>query len=174
MFAQGFKGFLRSSIPAFRGCAVVALITTLAYLLQFNSAAAGFLFLMAIVLNCLDCGIRSAMIVSIFAVGLLNYFFIEPLLTFRVAHPEDVAALAAFLTASLVTTRLASKAREQANAARRDRCNLELLYECAQQLLGRAPLRTGPSKFLEVIMQVFDLKAVCYFDAVNATFITAG
>jgi Domain of unknown function (DUF4118) len=106
--------------------------------------------------------------ISNFAVGLLNYFFIEPLLTFRVAHPENVAALAAFLTASLVTTRLVSKAREQANAARRDRCNLELLYECAQRLLVLDPLRTEPSKFLEAIMQVFDLKAVCYFDAVNA------
>ena len=174
MFAQGFKGFLRASIPAFRGCVVLALITTLEYRLRFNSAAAGFVFLMAIVLNCLDCGIRSAMIVSIFAVGLLNYFFIEPLLTFRVAHPEDVAALAAFLTASLVTTRLASKAREQANAARRDRCNLGKLYECAQQLLVLDPLRTEPSKFLEVVMQVFDLKAVCYFDAVNATLISVG
>src|SRR5579884_2875433 len=114
MPSRGFTAVLRSSIPAFRGCIVLGIITAAAYRLELNSAAAGFVFLMAIVLNCLDCGIRSAMIVSVFAAGLLNYFFIEPLLTFRVAHPVDVAALAAFLTTSVVTTRLASKAREQA------------------------------------------------------------
>ena len=174
MRTQGFTGLLTSSIPALRGCIALAVVAALAYRLELNSAATGFVFLMAIVLNCLDCGIRSAMVVSFFAVGLLNYFFIEPLLTFRVAHPVDVAALAAFLTASLVTTRLASKAREQANVARRDRFNLQLLYECAQRLLVLDPLHVEPPKFLEAILHVFDLKAVCYFDAVNTTLFAAG
>ena len=174
MLTPGFTGFLRPLVPVFRGGIVLGLITTLAYALHLNSAAAGFLLLMAVVLNCLDCGIAAAIVVSVVAVGLLNYFFIEPLLTFRVAHPVDVAALAAFLTASLVTTLLASKAREQARAASRDRGNLELLYECAQRLLVLDPLRTEPPKFLETIRRVFGLKAACYFDAANATLFATG
>jgi len=174
MMTPGVAGLRTSLVPAFRGCIVLGMITALAYALHLNSAATGFVFLMAIVLNCLDCGIAAAMVVSVAAVGLLNYFFIEPLLTFRVAHPVDVAALAAFLTASLVTTLLASKAREQARAARRDRCNLELLYDCAQRLLVLDPLRTEPPKFLEAVRCVFGLKAVSYFDAASATLFTAG
>lgn len=166
--------FIRSSIPALRGCIVLGMITAFAYRFGLNSAAAGFVFLTAIVLNCLDCGIPSAMIVSVFAVGLLNYFFIEPILTFRVTHPVDIAALAAFSIASLVTTRLASKAREQAHAAWRDRRNLQLLYDCAQRLLTLDPLRTEPPKLLESVLDVFNLRAVSYFDAVNATSFATG
>src|SRR5450755_501103 len=118
MLTPGFTGFLRSLVPVVRGCIVLGAITLLAYALHLNSAATGFVFLMAVVLNCLDCGIAAAVVISVVAVGLLNYFFIEPLLTFRVAHPIDVATLAAFLTASVVTALLASKARELARAAR--------------------------------------------------------
>ena len=153
---------------------MLGLITASAYALHLNSAATGFVFLMAVVLNCLDCGIAAAIIVSVAAVGLLNYFFIEPLLTFRVAHPVDIAALGAFLTASLVTTLLASKAREQARAASRDRGNVELLYDCAQRLLVLDPLQSEPPKFLEAMRRVFGLKAACYFDAASAALFTSG
>jgi two-component system sensor histidine kinase KdpD len=113
-------------------------------------------------------------VVSVIAVGLLNFFFVEPLFSFRVANLVDVAALAAFLTASLVTTLLASRAREQARAARRDRYSLELLYECAQKLLVLDPLRTEPTQFLEVIRHVFGLNALSYFDASSAALFVAG
>jgi two-component system, OmpR family, sensor histidine kinase KdpD len=164
----------RSLVPVIRGCVVLGLIAALAFALHLNSAAAGSLFLMAVVLNCLDSGVLAAVVVSGIAVGLLNYFFVEPLFSFRVADPVDVTALAAFLTASLVTTLLASRAREQARAARRDRYCLELLYECAQKLLILDPLRTEPTQFLEVIRRVFGLKAASYFDATSAALFVAG
>lgn len=167
-------GFSKSLVPVIRGCAVLGFVTALAFALHLNSAAAGFLFLMAVVLNCLDTGIAAAVVVSALAVSLLNYFFVEPLFSFRVADPVDVAALAAFLTASLVTTLLASKAREQARAARRDRNSLELLYECAQKLLLLDPLHSEPPDFLVVISQTFGLKAASYFDASSAALFVVG
>ncbi len=172
--APAFSGLSRSLVPVFRGCVVLALIAALALPLHLNSAATGFLFLMAVVLNCLDSGGLAAVVVSTIAVSLLNYFFVEPRFSFRVADPVDVAALAAFLTASLVTTVLAASAREQARAARRDRHGLELLYECSQRLLALDPLRSEPTDFLNVIRLVFGLKAACYFDAFSAVSFVAG
>jgi two-component system sensor histidine kinase KdpD len=174
MLSSVFPGISRSLVPVLRGCAVLGILAALAFAFHLNSAAAGFLFLMAVVLNCLDSGIAAALVVSAIAVALLNYFFVEPLFSFRVADPVDLAALAAFLTTSLVTTLLASKAREQARAARRDRYSLELLYECAQKLLILDPLHTEPTELLNVIRHVFGLKAACYFDASSAAMFVAG
>ncbi len=174
MLSSVFPGISRRLVPVLRGCAVLGVLAALAFALHLNSAAAGFLFLMAVVLNCLDSGIAAAVVVSAIAVALLNYFFVEPLFSFRVADPVDIAALAAFLTASLVTTLLASKAREEARAARRDRYSLELLYECAQKLLILDPLHAEPTEFLNVVRDVFGLKATCYFDASSAATFVAG
>ena len=96
MLSSVFPGISRSLVPVLRGCAVLGILAALAFAFHLNSAAAGFLFLMAVVLNCLDSGIAAALVVSAIAVALLNYFFVEPLFSFRVADPVDLAALAAF------------------------------------------------------------------------------
>ena len=54
---------------------------------------------------------------SILAVGLLNYFFTEPLFTFRVDYPQDIAGLIAFLVTSLIVTSLVSRSRKLADLA---------------------------------------------------------
>jgi two-component system sensor histidine kinase KdpD len=153
---------------------LIAAITAAAYRIHLNSAATGFLYLIAIVLNCLNGGMLPAALVSVVAVGCLDYFFVQPLLTFTVADPIDAAALAAFLTTSLVVTRLASQAREQAKSAERERANLARLYELAQKLLAVDPLRAGPARLLEPLRSAFQLRAACLFDGSSAELHTCG
>jgi two-component system, OmpR family, sensor histidine kinase KdpD len=157
-----------------RGSLLIAVITAAAYRIHLNSAATGFLYLIAIVLNCLDGGMLPAAVVSVVAVGCLDFFFVQPVLTFTVADPIDAAALAAFLTTSLVVTRLASQAREQAKSAERERANLARLYELAQRLLAVDPLRAGPARLLEPLCTVFQLRAACLFDGSSAEIHTCG
>ena len=164
----------RAAIPVLRGSLVLAVLTACAYRLHLNTAAAGFVFLIAVVLNCLDCGPLAATAVSIVAVGCLDYFFIDPLFTFTVADPVDVAALAALLTSSLLVSRLAARARLEARTARRDRRHLERLYELAQRLLAMDPLRLDPSRLIAAIRDVFDLQAAAFFDAATAELSIAG
>jgi signal transduction histidine kinase len=64
------------------------------------------------VLLSLTGGFVASAIVSIVAVGCLAYFFAPPILSFRVDDPLNVVAIVAFLTTSLVITRLVSKLRE--------------------------------------------------------------
>ena len=154
-----------SVVPAIRGCLLIAGLTVASYRLHFNSAAAGFLFLIAIALNCLDSGMVPATIASLMAVGCLDFFFVQPLFTFTVADPVDVAALAAFLTTSLVVTRLASKARKEARTAESERAHLARLYELAQKLLALDPLRADSVRLLDVLRAVFGLRAASLFDA---------
>ncbi len=158
----------RALIPLVRGALILAVVTALAFRLHLNSAAAACLYLIAVVANCLDCGSWTAAAVSLVAVGCLDFFFIEPLFRFTVADPVDVAALAAFLSSSLLVSRLAGKARQETKAALRDRRHLERLYELAQRLISLDPLRLDQNALLEVIRQVFGLEAAALFDASTA------
>lgn len=158
----------RAAIPILRGSVVLALLTAAAFRFHLNAAATGFSYLVAVVLNGLDCGPLAAVVVSIMAVGCLDYFFIDPVFTFTVADPVDVAALTGLLTSSLVVSRLAARARQEARSARRDRRHLERLYELAQRLLSLDPFRLDQPRLLAAIRSVFDLRAVAFFDAATA------
>jgi two-component system sensor histidine kinase KdpD len=113
-------------------------------------------------------------VVSVLAVLCLDFFFVQPLLTFTIADPVDAAALGAFLTTSLVVSRLASKARQEAKSAERERANLARLYELAQTLLTVDPLHDDPTRILEALRAVFHLRAAALFDATTAEVHTCG
>jgi two-component system sensor histidine kinase KdpD len=161
-------------VPAVRGCLILAVLTAGAFRFHLNVAVTGFSFLIAIVLNCLNGARASAVVVSVMAVACLDYFFIEPLFSFTVADPIDFAALGAFLTTSLVTTRLASTAREEAAAARREHRNLEQLYAMSQKMLGLDPLLSDPAAILESVRDMLHLRAVSIFDGGAAELQTVG
>jgi two-component system, OmpR family, sensor histidine kinase KdpD len=164
----------RTLIPLARGAAVLAALTIVAFRLHLNSAAAACLYLIAVVANCLDCGPWTAAAVSLAAVGCLDFFFIEPLFHFTVADRVDVAALAAFLTSSLLVSRLAGRARYEAKAARRERCQFERLYELSQRIISLNPLRLDQSILLEAICDVFGLEGAVLFDASTAAIHSVG
>src|SRR5215469_7938952 len=145
--------------PVLRGALVLAAVTAVAFRVHLNSAAVACFYLIVIVVNCLDCGPWSAAALSLLAVGCLDYFFIDPVFAFTVADPVDIAALGAFLTSSLVVSRLASRARQAAGRARWERRNLERLYELAQRLISLDPLSLDPPVLLNAVCQVFDLES---------------
>jgi PAS domain S-box-containing protein len=63
----------------------------------------------------------ASVIISIAATAFMNYFFTEPLFSFRVDSPQDILALSAFLTTSLIVTALTTKVRKSAEAAQASR-----------------------------------------------------
>jgi two-component system sensor histidine kinase KdpD len=164
----------RRVLLVLRGWTVIALLTVVCYYFHANEATAGFAFLTAVLLNCLDSGMAEAALVSVGAVLCLDYFFIEPLFTLSVASPVDVAALAALGTASLVTTRLASEARLERRRADRDRRNLGRLYTLAQRLLALDPLQSDRNQLVAAVCTALELRAACLFDGDSARSHTAG
>ena len=98
------------------GAAVLAFATWVSFRLGLNYATAACIYLIIIVLlSLLDSFISSA-IFSILAVCGLVYFFIEPIYAFDVASAQDLAALVAFLTTSIVITGLVRRLRRLAQA----------------------------------------------------------
>jgi two-component system sensor histidine kinase KdpD len=108
------------------------------------------------------------------AVGCLDYFFTEPLLSFEVMSPFDSLGLVSFLITGLVITRLVTKVRARTESSRLQQEMLQRLYDLAQQLLALEPDGNVGSQFLEPFRGVFGITAACLFDAANAEVYIAG
>jgi two-component system sensor histidine kinase KdpD len=149
----------------FRGALLIGAVTAIGYRLGLNSASAALLYLVAVVLQSLDCGFLEAAIVSLLATSALDYFFIDPLFTFNVTDPLDGVTLAGLLVVSLVVTRIQSRSRGRAGELRLQRNSMESLYRVGQELLALAPAAVAGPALLDPLVSVFELSAVCLFDA---------
>jgi two-component system sensor histidine kinase KdpD len=135
---------------------------------------ASLLFLVVVLVQSLTGSFASSVLVSLEAVGCLEYFFVEPRNSFAIAHGEDVLALAVFLTASLVVTRLVSRVTAEAESARLQEQRLARLFRLAQQLLAMEPHPEIGTRFLDRFRSVFQMAAVCIMDGDTAQLHLAG
>jgi two-component system sensor histidine kinase KdpD len=75
------------------------------------------IFLVAVLFSAALSGVWTGLVASGLAFLAYNFFFVEPVLTFRVAHAEDFLALGVFVLVAGLTGTLAGRLREQATAA---------------------------------------------------------
>lgn len=81
-----------------------------------------------------------AIATAIGAMLVFNYFFLDPVGTFTIAHPENWAAFAAFITTALIASQLSAAAQRRAREALASRNELSRLFD-----LSRDVLLTGES-----------------------------
>ncbi|MGD1093593.1 MAG: ATP-binding protein [Bryobacteraceae bacterium] len=167
-------GFWRTLKWCAFGTLGVVLLTSLAYRLHLSFATASFCSLLLLVLQSLSGNFASSAVVSVLAVGCLDYFFLDPLFSLQINSPLDTLGLAAFLITGLVITKLVTKLRDQTELSRRHHERLQRLYALAQQLLALEPDPQGGSHFLEPFCGSFGIRAVCLFDAAGAEVHLAG
>jgi two-component system, OmpR family, sensor histidine kinase KdpD len=148
---------------ALGGVGVVA-ITAVCYPMHLDFTVSGCLYLLLVVLLSAFASFTSSAIVSVIAILCLDYFFVPPLLNLRISRPVDGLALFTFLSTALVITRLASKARAQAQSAEARRKDLARLYELASRLVSIPPDIAVKREYLGTFRDIFDLRAVCLFD----------
>lgn len=96
------------------------------------------LFLLAVLGAASAAGFIAAMMAAILSALAYNFFFIAPVETFTIASPHEVFALAVFIVAALLAGSLASRIREQAQAARQRAADMQALYDFSRKLAGTA------------------------------------
>jgi len=165
--------FLRSAQWCSVGCSGIAAITGLGFALDFNFAAVSPCFLLLIVLLSLTGDFAACCVVSLVALGSLDYFFTRPILSFRVGNPVNLTALFCFLVTALVVTRLVSKVRDKAELSHAQNQKTQQLYDVAQHLLAADPREDG-TQFLEPFCGAFGVNAACLFDAESSELHAAG
>ena len=156
---------LRRAVVSF---IALAMVTFGSYRFQLNAATVVLLYLPIIVWQSLSGQFVPAAIVSLMAAACLDFFFLPPLLSLRVADPLNVVALVVLLVMALVITRLVSRLRAEGDRASGRGANLEQLFQVARQLLLVEPDRIDGLGLLKTFREGFTVKAVCLFDAATA------
>jgi two-component system sensor histidine kinase KdpD len=145
--------------------AAVALLTFCAFRLNLNLSTSGSLYFLIVVMVALIWGFWEASVTSLIAVNCLNYFFVPPVLTWRVSDPQNWVALATFEITALTVSRLSARAQVQARAEARQRAEVEKLYELSRRVLYLdRRQRIGP-QIVSLIREIFRTEAVVLFDA---------
>ena len=155
----------RSALRLLRGAVVIGVVTAICYRAQLSSAATALLFLIAVVLQSLDCSFFEAAVIAVLATASLDYFFTEPLFSFAVSGPLEAVTLVCTLIVSLVITRIQSRSRSEAAEAKLQRANMESVYRVSQELLALAPPTVAGSALLQPFLSAFGVAGVCLFDA---------
>ena len=158
----------QAATQAALGSASIAAITALGYLLHFDFAIVGCLYLLSVVLQSAFAGFSSCVIASVVAVLSLDYFFVPPVFSLEVARPVYGLALLTFWATALVITHLASRAREEARKANARGEDLARLYELAYRLVSVQPEAAVRHEYLGIFRDVFHLSAMCLFDGAAA------
>jgi two-component system sensor histidine kinase KdpD len=108
-------------------------------------------------------GLRYAVATSIVAAVLYNFYFLPPIGTFVINDPENWLALFAFLTTSVVGSRLAERAREDAEEARLRQRELEVLYGLSRELLQTENVASLLNAIAPAVMLVTHADAVVLY-----------
>jgi two-component system sensor histidine kinase KdpD len=147
------------------GCWAVALLTFTGYVLHFNAAPVGFLFLLLVVCISILCGFWQASLVSLLACACLDYFFYPPIFKLTINDPQDWVALGAFEISALIVSRLSSREKIQSREATLQRTAMEQLFELSRStLLMNLHHSPGP-QLAQLIQRIFKADAVAIFDA---------
>lgn len=168
MRLRNTRKYWRQYLQAAASGLALALATFFAYKFHFNAATVVLVYLLIIVGQSLTGAFVLSALVSLIAAVCLDYFFLPPLLSMRIADPLDILAFAVFVTVALVITRLVSRQHVEASRAQRRGANLEQLYHVAWQLLLAKPVHIDAPSVLKTFREGFAASAVCLFDAGTA------
>jgi two-component system sensor histidine kinase KdpD len=162
---QSRAGVLRGYLA---GLAAVALVTFCAFRLHLNLSTSGSLYFLIVVMVSVIWGFWEASVTSLIAVNCLNYFFVPPMLTFRISDPQDWVALATFEITALTVSRLSTRVQGQARAEARQRAQVEKLYELGRRILFLDRRQTIGPQIVSLIQEIFRTESVALFDATLA------
>jgi len=108
--------------------------TLLGRWLHANTTTIGFVYLVVVLLVAVRFGLVASTVASLAATACYNFFFLPPIGTFTIADPANWIALATFLLASAVVSRLVTREQQRAADADARRVEIEALYDLSIDL----------------------------------------
>jgi two-component system sensor histidine kinase KdpD len=155
-------------LPCLLALAGISAGAWISFRLGQNSGSVACVYLVMIVLTAYYGGFWQATLISVAAVGCLDYFFNEPVFSFAVNRPSDWAELGAFEFTALIISRLSNRVRLREMEAATERRDASRLYQTARRIL----LIEGPgdpgNQVASLIRNMFELRCVVVFDAICA------
>lgn len=103
--------------------------------LHVNATTVALTLLLYILVIAASWSLRYAVVISVAATACYNFFFLPPVGTFTITDPQNWLALFAFLSTSIIASRLSQRARNEAREARARQRELEVLFRLSRELL---------------------------------------
>ena len=118
----------------------VAAATLVSTLLDRMAASANLamIYLACVLLTGLSSGLRPALLAAALSIGLYNFLFLEPRLTFTIGHAADVLTFVIFLATAGATGWLSGRVRDQARTGRRRASAVAALLAASRRLSAAA------------------------------------
>jgi PAS domain S-box-containing protein len=116
-------------------------------------------FLAAVVLTAVVGGLGPSIMASILGVVVWDFFFVDPIWALTVTRPQDLLSLAVFLLVAVLTSDLMSRARDQAEAARRRERRAATLYAFTREVAAAAGIEQLLSVVAQHVSREFDAPA---------------
>ena len=105
---------------------------------QINSTTVALIFLLVVLLVALLRGSGPALVASVLGMLSFNFFFLPPLYTLSIAHPQNWVALTVFFTTAVAVGQLSARAKRRAEEAESAKQELERLYSELRDAFERA------------------------------------
>jgi two-component system sensor histidine kinase KdpD len=144
------------------GFGLVGLVTLISALLHrfVDPTNLTMLYLLAVVVAALRWGRGPAVLTAVAGVAAFDFFFVPPRLTFAVSDVQYLLTFAGFLAVGLVISALASRARDQAEAARQREAHTATLYALSRELASHWELPRILDAVLRHVAATFGGRAV--------------
>ncbi len=127
----------------------------------------GLAFLLLSVLISATWGWRVGLFAAVLTNLTLNFFFVPPVHTFTVAHPEHVVGLIVFLVVSVVAGSLLSRAQAAARAAQRRQAETAVLLELSRELIGRADPKDALAALCDIAVRAMQARGASVLSLAN-------
>jgi two-component system sensor histidine kinase KdpD len=118
------------------------------------------LYLLAVVVAAFYWGLGPAIFTAVLGVLALNFFFIPPYLTFRIANTEYLITFAGLIVVGGVISFLVARARENAEAAQNRERETGTLYGLSQNLASARDLDAVVSAVIRHIRETFGWESI--------------
>jgi two-component system, OmpR family, sensor histidine kinase KdpD len=155
------------SSRALQAAAALGIVLGIAFLfrriLPVNQTTVAVTLLVAILAVSAFWGLAVSAFMSVAAMVVFNYYFLPPLGTLTIQDPQNWVALFAFLTAALIASRLATRMRQEASDAQRQRGETERLYAFSQRLLVSGNVITLLNAIPNHIVETFGAGAAALY-----------
>jgi two-component system sensor histidine kinase KdpD len=155
--------YLRPALPAYvwgAGTVCLATATAMALRLYLPLPDLSLVFLTAVLFSAVTWGLLPSIFASILSVLAYNFFFITPLYTLTIASPRDLLNLVVFLIVAVLTSNLAARVRNQAEAATRREARTAALYALSRQIAGAAEIDDVLRAVVTYVAQALGAKVV--------------
>jgi two-component system, OmpR family, sensor histidine kinase KdpD len=156
-------GKLRGVVMWSGATMTVALTTALLTWLGARSTTAGMIFLVLVVWTATQAGLALSLFIAVLCAFCFDYFFLPPLHTLILAGAQEWVAMLSFVASSVVSGRVAERARRQARHAEQRREDVERLYTLSQEMMLHEDAARLISELPQVIQRVFGLDAVALY-----------